>query len=65
MGSDYDEILKKSLMFDMLVEAVLKKATLSTYDDNSLVFHKLDDICDILIPKEMYDAKVKKLKGEV
>lgn len=64
MGTEHEEMLKKSLMFDMLVEMILKKATLSTYNEDSLVFHKLDDICEILIPKEMYEAKVKKLKGE-
>lgn len=64
MGTEYEEILKKSLMFDMLVEMILKKATLSSYDDKNLNFHNLDDICEMVIPSELYEARVKKLKGE-
>lgn len=64
MGQDYEEILKKSLMFDMFVEMVLKKATLSSYDDNNLNFHNIDAICEMVIPSELYEARIKKLKGE-
>ena len=59
----YSELLKKAVLYNLLVEHALYNPSYSLVHDD-LYFHISDDVLKIIIPHEMYQKKLEKLRKE-